>query len=64
MVMKYKAKKSYYELPNSENYVSFGSASTHLRLIDGLWVECNPPSELMEHLQEQKSSKKNKKRSE
>jgi len=58
--MKYKAKKSYYELPNSENFVAFGSASTHLRLVGGLWVECNPPSELMEYLQEQKSQKKSK----
>ena len=60
MVMKYKAKKSYYELSNSENFVAFGSSSTHLRLIDGLWVECSPPSELAEHLQEQKSQKKSK----
>ncbi len=34
-----KAKKEYANLKNSENFISLGSTSTHLRLIAGLEVE-------------------------
>ena len=37
--MKYIAKKEYNELPDEENFLALGSASTHLRLKDGLEVE-------------------------
>ena len=37
--MKYKAKKEYAELPNDKNFLSLGSASTHLKLEAGLVVE-------------------------
>jgi len=51
--MKYKIKETYKDLPNSENYVSLGSGSTHLRLMAGEWVECNPTKELEKHLTKQ-----------
>ncbi len=58
--MKYKAKKSYKELPYADNYCGFGSASKHLRLMAGEWIECNPPVKLQEHLEpkEKKGVKK------
>ncbi len=37
--MKYIAKKEYNELPDEDNFLALGSASTHLRLKDGLEVE-------------------------
>lgn len=37
--MKYKAKPEYAALSNDNNFLSLGSASTHLRLMDGLAVE-------------------------
>jgi len=37
--MKYKAKKSYAELPNTKNFLAKGSASTHLLLVAGKAVE-------------------------
>mgnify|MGYP003149634331 CR=1 FL=1 len=37
--MKYKAKVSYGELPNENNFLALGSASTHLKLMAGEIVE-------------------------
>ena len=37
--MKYKAKPAYAALSNDENFLALGSATTHLRLMDGLVVE-------------------------
>tara|TARA_Y100000593_G_C4264932_1_gene314246 strand:+ start:85 stop:276 length:192 start_codon:yes stop_codon:yes gene_type:complete len=37
--MKCKAKKSYTELPNTDNFLAKGSASTHLLLVAGRAVE-------------------------
>jgi|FLOH01.1.fsa_nt_gi hypothetical protein len=56
--MKYKAKESYKKLPMTENYCHYKSASTHLRLMAGLWVECDPPKELLEHLEPEKKASK------
>ena len=50
--MKYKAKKSYKELPPEKNYISFGSGSKHIKLMSGEPVECDPPKELLEYLPE------------
>jgi|TARA_Y100000310_G_scaffold127201_1_gene126245 hypothetical protein len=36
---KYKAKKTYGELPNEKNFLALGSASTHLKLVAGESVE-------------------------
>jgi hypothetical protein len=58
--MKYKAKKSYFELPYAKNFCGYGSASKHLKLINKEWVECNPPAELKEHLQPKSEKKENK----
>ena len=57
--MKYKAKASYKELDDSENFSSLQSASTHLLLIAGLKVEWkgNIPKDLKEHLIEIKNTK-------
>tara|TARA_Y100001963_G_C6782611_1_gene450839 strand:- start:2557 stop:2736 length:180 start_codon:yes stop_codon:yes gene_type:complete len=41
--MKYKAKKTYEELPNDKNFLQLGSASTHLRLVAGETVEIKMP---------------------
>tara|TARA_R100000734_G_C3286327_1_gene78961 strand:+ start:189 stop:371 length:183 start_codon:yes stop_codon:yes gene_type:complete len=56
--MKYKAKESYKKLPPDKNYISFGSASKHLRLMAGESVECDPPKELLEYLQGSGKEKK------
>jgi len=56
--MKYKAKDSYKDLDNFENYVSFGSGSIHQRLLSGEWVECNPPQELEKYLTKESKPKK------
>jgi len=37
--MKYKAKKSYSELPNEKNFLAIGGATTHLKLEAGESVE-------------------------
>jgi|DEB0MinimDraft_4_1074332.scaffolds.fasta_scaffold29303_2 hypothetical protein len=50
--MKYKAKKSYKELPPEKNYISFGSGSKHIKLMSGEPVECDPPKELLEYLEQ------------
>ena len=39
--MKYKAKKSYAELPPTENFLSLGMASKHIFLIEGLEITYN-----------------------
>jgi hypothetical protein len=57
--MKYKAKKSYEKLLPNESYISFGSSSKHIKLMAGELVECNPPKQLLEHL-EQIGKKENK----
>ena len=54
--MKYKAKKSYAELPPTENFLSLGMASKHTFLIEGLEITYNGtlPKELKDHLSEVK----------
>ena len=37
--MTYKAKPEYSSLPDSDNFLALGSASTHLRLLDGWEVD-------------------------
>lgn len=49
--MKYKAKKSYKDLPMTKNYHAFGSDSKHIKLMAGEEVECTPPKSLIEHLE-------------
>jgi hypothetical protein len=49
--MKYKAKKSYKELGDNENYMSLGSPIKHNRLLAGEEVEITSlPQGLEEHL--------------
>ena len=60
--MKVKAKASYAELPNEDNFLALGSASTHLKLIAGESVEVSKlilplSKELGECLTEIKSKK-------
>ena len=56
---KYKAKASYKNLSNDENYNAFNSASKHIWLMDGLEVEIKTvPDKLKEHLTEIKNTKK------
>ena len=54
--MKIKAKSSYVDLDNTENFISLLSASTHLKLIAGDTVEWKGelPKGLKEHLTEVK----------
>ena len=54
--MKYKAKKSYAELPPTENLLSLGMASKHTFLTEGLEIEFNGnlPEGLKDHLIEVK----------
>ena len=57
--MKYKAKNTYQELGNEENFHSLNSDSTHFQLLDGKIIEWkgNIPKKLQSHLIEVKSSK-------
>ncbi len=57
--MKIKAKSSYVDLDNTENFISLLSASTHLKLIAGETVEWKSeiPKKLKEHLTEAKDKK-------
>ena len=56
---KYKAKASYKNLSNDENYNAFNSASKHIWLMDGLEVEIKTvPDKLKEHLTEIKNTSK------
>ena len=57
--MKYKAKKSYAELPPTENFLSLGMASKHTFLIEGLEITYNGtlPEGLKDHLGEVKAVK-------
>ena len=49
----YKAKKSYLELKDTENYCSLGSPSKHGRLVAGETLELtNVPDKIKSHLQE------------
>ena len=49
--MKYKAKDSYKDLKDSENYNSFDSPAKHSRLMTGEEIEIdNPPKSLAKHL--------------
>lgn len=49
--MRVKAKKSYQDLDNSENYHAFGSPSKHYRLLNGEIIEINAiPDGLKKHL--------------
>ena len=59
---KYKAKKSYSELENSDNFLSLGSASKHIWLLEGSEIDCNfdVPEKLKKHLEEVKSPSKKK----
>ena len=54
--MKYKAKKSYNDLPSSENLQSLGMGSKHIWLIEGLEITFNGelPDSLKDHLIEVK----------
>ena len=54
--MKYKAKKSYAELPPTENFLSLGMASKHIWLMEGLEIAYNGnlPKEIKDHLSEVK----------
>ena len=58
--MKYKAKETYKQLPDEENFISLLSASTHLKLMADLEVEFNNevPSKLIKHLTEVKEGSK------
>ena len=57
--MKYKAKATYMELDDTENFNALLSCSTHLKLKAGLEIEWkgNIPKELKEHLIEVKNKK-------
>ena len=57
--MKIKAKASYKELDDTNNFKSLKSCSAHLRLKAGLEIEWKDkiPKELMEHLTEVKEKK-------
>ena len=57
--MKYKAKKTYKTLEDSENFISLESTSTHIKLLAGLTVEWNGDisNNLKKHLTELKSKK-------
>mgnify|MGYP005834385281 CR=1 FL=1 len=57
--MKYKAKKSYAELPPTDNFLSLGMASKHTFLIEGLEIAFNGtlPKGLEDHLSEVKEKK-------
>ena len=57
--MKYKAKKTYAELPPTENFLSLGMASKHIYLIEGLEITFNGilTKELKDHLSEVKEKK-------
>ena len=57
--MKYKAKATYMELDDTENFKALASCSTHLKLKAGLEVEYkgNIPKGLKEHLTEIKNKK-------
>ena len=54
--MKYKAKKSYNDLPSSENLQSLGLGSKHAWLLEGLEIIFNGslPDSLKDHLIEVK----------
>ena len=54
--MKYKAKSSYKDLSDSENFLSLGMASKHIWLIEGMEITTNTalPKELKKHLDEVK----------
>ena len=58
--MKYKAKDTYKELSNEDNFISLGSASNHLLLIADMEVEFKNkiPSKLIKHLVEIKKGNK------
>tara|TARA_R110002020_G_scaffold254410_2_gene468106 strand:+ start:1022 stop:1198 length:177 start_codon:yes stop_codon:yes gene_type:complete len=58
--MKYKAKDSYANLKDSENFISLHSTSTHLKLKAGEEVEWNVkiPKSLIKHLTEVKKGSK------
>ena len=49
--MKYKAKKEYGNLPNDKNFLSLGSASTHLLLMAGKAVELNKNLKLSKEIE-------------
>ena len=57
--MKIKAKKTYKDLDNTENFISLGSTSTHLKLLAGLEVDWNKdlPKDLKDHLTTKNSKK-------
>ena len=58
--MKVKAKATYKNLTNAENYISLGSESKHIWLMAGLEVEIKGeiPKTLKEHLTEIKNTNK------
>ena len=57
----YKAKKSYLKLKESENFDGLGSPSKHGLLVAGHTLELeNVPEKIKLHLQEIKSTSKNK----
>ena len=55
----YIAKPSYRKLSDEENYCAYGSASSHLILMDGLGIDGkNVPKKLLEHLTKIEGNKK------
>ena len=60
--MKYKAKPTYKELKNSENFVSLGAADKHIWLMEGMAINFNRkvPDKLKKHIEEVKSASKSK----
>ena len=57
--MKIKAKSTYASLKNTNNFIAYGSTSTHLKLIAGEVVTWDKelPKKLKEHLTEVKKKK-------
>ena len=57
----YKAKKSYFKLKDTENFDGLGSPSKHGMLVAGYTLELEDvPEKIKPHLQEIKSTSKNK----
>ncbi len=50
--MMYKAKKSYFDLKDDENFIAFSDPAKHRKLTDGRSIEITePPKSLIKHLQ-------------
>lgn len=56
--MKYKAKKSYFELKDKDNFIAFSSQRKHEQFLKGEEVEItSPPKKLMKHIEEVKDGR-------